>query len=50
MVAVLSRGGKHSIDLPYDQLVIAVGANNATHKVKGIENVNFLSSLNGISR
>lgn len=36
--------------LPYDQLVVAVGALNNTHnlKVDTLQHVNFLNSLNGI--
>lgn len=48
--SVLSNHEDIEIKLPYDKLIIAVGAKNATHKVTGIENVNFLNSLNDARR
>lgn len=37
-------------NLPYDQLVLSVGAINNTKGVKGVENCNFLNSLNGTKK
>lgn len=48
--SVLSHGGKTTHELPYDKLIVAVGSQNNTHGVKGIENANFLNSLNDARR
>lgn len=43
--AIDDRGKEQSFYLPYDKLIIGVGATTNPHGVKGLENVNFLKSI-----
>ncbi|KIW21205.1 hypothetical protein PV08_01785 [Exophiala spinifera] len=43
--AIDDRGREQSFYLPYDKLIVGVGATTNPHGVKGLENVNFLKSI-----
>ncbi|KAJ1564457.1 hypothetical protein HK096_007889, partial [Nowakowskiella sp. JEL0078] len=46
LVQIKTNDGKHFL-VPYDKLVVAIGAQNATFGVPGVkENTNFLKSIN----
>jgi len=43
--AIDARGQEQSFYLPYDKLIVGVGATTNPHGVKGLENCNFLKSI-----
>jgi len=45
VAGVDSKGEKQNFYLPYDKLIIAVGATTNSHGVKGLENCNWLKTI-----